>query len=241
MSALTVLWSLVRSKFFWIALGAFGIFGLGFYANYSIFGPDQTDQSLYVAPLDTVPVDELLTAHLYLPILKVKQNEGILYFLGLSDMPDEDIKGYCLREYEVAVGYSYIKYMIHNTDIMKEVCNSPDSEDYKYVPEPVIQKLYSVSSSTQGDFARRDCDKFDLEPSAKKYQPAGKIPVSMIKGIEAGPSESIQQRQSLVILSEMMNSDYKEFWVATKTKSQKILKGYLSMFCHTKEVQEKIQ
>ncbi len=239
--AVNVILKILKSKVFWIVLAAVAIFGLGAYTTYRLTRPDAVQEELMGEYLGTAPVDELLTSHLYLPILKVKPEGGILYLLGLKKPIQKDIKGYCLREYEVAVGYSHIKDMIHNPDIMREVCSSSPPEEFLYVPEPVIQKLYAVRSSAKGDFPRRECDTLDLDPGVTPYRPRVTIPVARIEGLGEGPSESIQQRKSLVILTEMMESDYKDYWDSTRQKSREVLAGYLGIFCGTTTVRKMIQ
>lgn len=94
------------------------------------------------------PIDQLITGFMMLPSVDyktghLKRDKATLAFL-LKDA--EAIMGYCLKYYDVAVGY----------DLSADLCDRQH-----ILPPPQILSVNTLSSEVLGKYSRQECDTLD--------------------------------------------------------------------------------
>lgn len=115
---------------------------------------NQSSQTRYsISFVENQEIEKLFTGFAYLPII-LKDRGPLKRTLGLGDSV---IMGYCVREYEVGIGYENIMKIIEK--YRGKVCDSLILN----LPEPVILSTNPVQSESYGSFDRLKCDDTDKE------------------------------------------------------------------------------
>ncbi|MGA1869952.1 MAG: hypothetical protein ACMUJM_15570 [bacterium] len=143
--------------------------------------------------------DKIFTSFAYVPIIDYKKGYLKRDWLtpGGIKNGEEVPTGYCLREYEVGIGYTNIKELINN--YQQIACQNY----YEKLPEPIILSTNPVTSRSSGNYARIECDKWDLDQYGK-------------------------QRSKSYIYGQL-KEDGK--WENIVENSQKILNSYIRIYC----------
>ncbi len=99
---------------------------------------------------ETREIDKLYTGVYLVPVLDLQYGElkrdKILNFF--SDEKKEVVKAYCIKKYEVYVGYDNLTELLSDKEVIKNACsNKIDS-----LPEPQILATNSLSGPTSGNY-----------------------------------------------------------------------------------------
>lgn len=106
-------------------------------------------------------IDKLFTAFAYVPIVDYKKGylkrEVLKNFFTGEEKEPTAVKGYCLREYDVGIGYDRItdELLSQYKDV---VCQKKKFDE---LPPPQILSINPVSSDSYGEYSRKDCDDYD--------------------------------------------------------------------------------
>ncbi len=120
---------------------------------------NQSLQTRYsIALVENQEIEKLFTGFAYIPIIQ-KDRGALKRTLGLGDSV---LLGYCVKEYEVGIGYEDVMKII--AEYHDLIC---DSSNYT-LPEPVIISTNPVISESYGSFDRIKCDNIDKEIDGKR-------------------------------------------------------------------------
>lgn len=109
-------------------------------------------------------IDTLFTSFAYVPIINFKEKTSLLDYAPNSIKEKSDFfnknpdlaSGYCLRRYEVGLGYKDIFEIYKaNKDI---ICKQKDATA---LPFPTQVSVNSISSEIYGSYTQKECDLFD--------------------------------------------------------------------------------
>lgn len=95
-------------------------------------------------------IDTLFTSFAYVPIIDFKDKNSLF-----SSNPDL-ASGYCLRRYEVGIGYKDVHQIYANNKY--KICVE---KDISALPVPTIISINPVSSEIYGSFTQQECDNYD--------------------------------------------------------------------------------
>lgn len=103
-----------------------------------------------VTAKDYKQIDTVFTAFAYVPVIKFK--DKIAIFGSEPDLAD----GYCLRRYEVSLGYENIYEIFKKFE--NSICGSGTSNQHI---TPKIISVNAISSEIYGSYSRSECDLLD--------------------------------------------------------------------------------
>lgn len=152
-----------------LAILIIGFFFFGFYkiASFSFldgFFKQKGVTTMNVNMKGYKRIDTLFTSFAYVPIINFKEKTSLLDYAPNSIKEKSDFfnknpdlaSGYCLRRYEVGLGYKDIFEIYKaNKDI---ICKQKDATA---LPFPTQVSVNSISSEIYGSYTQKECDLFD--------------------------------------------------------------------------------
>ncbi len=253
---LAILHKIFTNKYVWIAFLLLFLVGVGFFLGR--MPSSRSVISLSGGLLSYAPADKLFTTHMQIPLIKVKTSRltGFYDVLDLKYDRRGYLSGYCLRRYEVGIGYDDVKDLITDTSIRDEICARDwnglylmSGRESTRIPEPVILSQYAVSSISEGDYTLLDCDRLDMlrEVSLQEESPADGIRegdtlspylFSGASGVELGNVTApvvaptlLYERESTGLIRKWLKEEHQESWNEIVKNSRMILASYLRLYC----------
>ena len=113
--------------------------------------------------MDTKKVHKLYTGFYYVPVTdysygRLKRDEVI----GIVKDAPETLLGYCIKDYEVSVGYPDVMQFLQDEQFMAQVCSNRTDR----VPGPSILSINSTDMEIRGKY-RGGCEIWDADPAAR--------------------------------------------------------------------------
>lgn len=128
------------------------IFGGSFKLGFFDFMKKSGKTNMEVSMRGSKKIDTLFTSFAYVPIIVFKDK-----FTLFSDNPNM-ADGYCLRRYEVGLGYKNIYEIFKKYE--NDICQNGNIEN---LPNPQIISTNPVSSEIYGKYTRSECDSYDIK------------------------------------------------------------------------------
>ena len=120
--------------------------------------------TLVIAPpnFNPKPIDKLFTTFVYMPILDYKYNYNGTDLVGMffDDVSKKVLKGYCVRQYEVGIGYDSVK------DLFPQYQEFACRGEFQKMPAPQIIASNPIKTDTQGEYTLSECTSWDVVDSS---------------------------------------------------------------------------
>ena len=180
----------ILSFFLTISLSIFGV--------YKIFNPsNKIKMNISSMQLKTKDINKLFTGFFILPVIDKKYGYVGTAKIGhgvdtIKKIVSDDIKnetqkavvGYCVRKFEVAIGYEDVSSLLLNSEIINNACHNNTNK----LPNPQILAVNIINTEGKGDYTGSDmCYRWDYD-----LEERNKVIIDRMKDAEI--YESINQR-----------------------------------------------
>lgn len=173
------------------------------------------------------PADKIFTSYIHMPVARYKYSEvqtKVRDWFKIKYSKRNFLTGYCLRRYDVGLGYDDIGALLKNASLLKNVCQKDETQNYatydeEQLPEPEILSLNAVSSRSDGDYSRIECDTLDLVTYEEEESRA-----------KPGPPKKGEPPVKAII-QDILQQQHSEHWKQITKNSRTLLVGYLRLYC----------